>query len=137
MKRPAITFDFDDTLAEYKSTRRGELYVSNGILEPIMRVIKFLQEKSKTHTIHIVSYRRKEDLAEIWEFVHNYALPVARVICTEGESKVPALQELESTLHVDDSVEALTLAEMAGIPGLLVDHGQEKTNSTATLFNKI
>ncbi len=137
MHKPTITFDFDDTLAEYEGELRNGLWVTDGILSPIMRVVELLIAKSKDHKIYIVSYRRKEDLAEIWEFVHNYALPVSGVSCTEGKNKVPILQELGSILHVDDSVEALVLAQQAGIPGLLVNRGQATTNSTATLFNTI
>lgn len=137
MSKSTVTFDFDHTLAERVSERRGELWIAEGPLKPIDRVVNYLRQVSKTHRVHIVSFRKEEDRQEMIEFVELHGLPVERIVCTSGAVKTPFIQELDSILHVDDSVEVLVLARLAGIPGLLVDHGQEETNSTAKLFDKI
>jgi hypothetical protein len=66
-----------------------------------------------------------------------YNLPIKSVIATAGKNKTPYLEVLGSTLHIDDNVQVCVLAEQAGIKTLLVEQGQEKTNSTATMLDKI
>jgi hypothetical protein len=64
-------------------------------------------------------------------------LPIKSVVAVGGTSKVPALISLKTSLHIDDNVQVCVLAKQAGIEVLLVDWGQEDTNSTAKLFKKI
>jgi hypothetical protein len=123
-----LTVDFDETLATTNTSG----------LHPIQRILDFVREKaSNGWTVHIVSFRPEKLRQEIVNFIKGYKLPIRSIHCTSGENKVPILKKLGSKLHVDDSVEVCTLAYMAGIECLLVDHNQDSTHSMAKLFPKI
>jgi FMN phosphatase YigB (HAD superfamily) len=139
MNPKTCTFDFDDCLFEDPAYEQGGLWVSSGLgPEPITRVHDFLRQKhTEGYEIHIVTFRKKEHLAEVKHLINLYELPIKSVVCTEGKAKTSFIKELGSSLHVDDSVEVCILAEQAGINALLVDWGQQDINSTASLLKKI
>jgi hypothetical protein len=128
-----ITVDFDDTLASENVTAWG-----GSSLSPIDRIIDFVREQhSKGAELHIVTFRNWQNKKEVENFCRAHKVPVKTIVCTEGKNKVPFIQKLNSKLHIDDSVEVCTLCIMAGIDVLLVDHGQEKHNTTAKWIPKI
>jgi hypothetical protein len=131
--KKVITVDFDDTLATTK-----EIGWSGSALIPIQRVIDYIKKEHENGAeLHIVTYRNWQNKAEVEKFVLTHNLPIKSIICTEGKTKAPFLKKLKSQLHIDDDVESLVLAELAGIKGLLVDWGQEDLNLTAHLFPKL
>ena len=133
MNEKIMTVDFDSTLAETVATGWG-----GASLQPIQRILDFVRGKAASGwAVHIVTFRSEDDKREVTDFIKRYKLPVRSVHCTDGKNKVPTLKKLGSTLHIDDSVEVCTLAAMAGIDCLLVDHGQDDTNNMAKLFQKI
>jgi FMN phosphatase YigB (HAD superfamily) len=138
-KKQVVTFDWDDCLFEDPAYQIGSLWAPTGMgPEPITRVHELLRKKyEEGFEIHVVTFRKKEHLGEVKHLIGLYELPIKSVVCTEGKSKTLFLKELESTLHVDDSVEVCILAEQAGIKALLVDWKQEDINSTASLLDRI
>jgi len=140
-EKKILTTDFDDTLFEdqsYKSAS-GALWIPAGFdAEPVKRVHDFIREKAKEgFEIHVVTARKEEHVSECWNLIKLYDLPIKSVVAVGGMNKVPALLSLQTTLHIDDNVQVCVLAKQAGIKVLLVDWGQEDTNSTAKLFKKI
>jgi hypothetical protein len=128
-----LTVDFDLTLADTVVTGWG-----GSSLQPIQRILDFVQKKAKEGwEAHIVSFRSEDDKQEMVDFVKGYKLPITSITCTSSKNKTPFLKKLGSKLHIDDDVSTCTLATMAGIDCLLVDHGQGDTNSMANLFDKI
>jgi hypothetical protein len=129
-----MTVDFDETLAMTVTTGWG-----GTSLKPIARVINFVFDKVRSEgwEAHIVSFRSEKDKQEMIDFVKGWKLPIVSIVCTDRSNKTPFLKKLGSKLHIDDSVEVCTLAFMAGIECLLVDHGQDDTNEMAKLFPKI
>jgi len=128
-----LTVDFDDTLATTTTSGWG-----GASLQPIQKILDFVRDKAANRwAVHVVTFRSEDDKREVTDFIKGYKLPIRSVHCTDGKNKVPTLKKLGSTLHIDDSVEVCTLAYMAGIECLLVDHGQGDTNSMAKLFPKI
>jgi hypothetical protein len=128
-----LTCDFDDTLAV---TQNGAW---NGeTLVPIPRIINFIKQKHEEgYEIHIVTFRNWQNKKEVESFCKGYQIPVKTIVCTEGTNKIPFLKELNSKLHIDDSVEVCTLCVMAKIDVLLVDWGQDENNTTAKFLPKI
>jgi len=137
--KPVLTVDFDDTCFQDPAYEQGGLWVSSGLgPEPITRVHDFLRQKhTEGYEIHIVTFRKKEHLAEVKHLINLYEIPIKSVVCTEGKTKTSFIKELGSTLHVDDSVEVCILVEQAGVKALLVDWNQQDINSTAALLDKI
>lgn len=136
-----ITVDFDDTLFEdpaYQSSS-GALWIPAGFqVEPIKKVHDFIHQKAKEgYEIHVVTAREEKHVQECWDLIKLYDLPIKSVVATGGMNKTPFLLSLQTSLHIDDNVQVCVLAKSAGIKTLLVDWGQEDTNSTAKLFNKI
>jgi hypothetical protein len=128
-----FTVDFDDTLAVTTTSGWG-----GTSLQPIQRILNFVREKIQDGwEAHIVSFRSEKDKQEMFDFVKGYKLPVRSIVCTGSRNKTPFLKSLGSKLHIDDDVSVCTLAFMAGIECLLVDHGQDDTNEMAKLFPKI
>lgn len=128
-----LTVDFDDTLAA--TVNSGW---SGTSLQPIQRILDFVREKASSNwAVHVVTFRSEDDKQEVIDFIKGYKLPIRTVHCTDGKNKVPTLKKLGSKLHIDDDVSVCTLATMAGIDCLLVDHGQDDTNDMAKLFPKI
>ena len=128
-----LTVDFDDTLAATVTSGWG-----GTSLQPIQKILDFVQKKAKEGwAVHIVSFRSEKDRQEMVDFVKGYKLPITSITCTNSKNKTPFLKKLGSKLHLDDDVSVCTLAYMAGIDCLLVDHGQGDTNSMANLFDKI
>ena len=133
LMKKTITFDFDECLAETVPTAWGGFS-----LVPVQRIIDFAQQKhAQGFELHIVTFRNWQNKKEVQNFCSRHKIPIVSVICTEGKNKVPHIQQLNSTLHVDDSVEVCTLCIMAGINVLLVDRGQDETNTTAKFIPKI
>jgi hypothetical protein len=128
-----LTVDFDLSLAETVTTGRGSTS-----LQPIQRILDFVRKKvQEGWEAHIVSFRSEKEKQEMINFVKGFKLPIKSITCTDSKNKTPFLKKLGSKLHIDDSVEVCTLAYMAGIECLLVDHGQDVTNEMAKLFPKI
>lgn len=133
MSKKVITVDFDDTLATTRGTAWGGMS-----LIPIQRVIDFVKQKQKQgFEIHIVTFRNFRNKPEVERFVQFNDIPVKHIHCTDGASKTEILKKLNSSLHIDDDVQTLVAAEMAGISTLLVDWDQEEINTAANLFQKI
>jgi hypothetical protein len=128
-----LTVDFDDTLATTTTSGWG-----GTSLQPIQRILDFVREKaSNGWAVHVVTFRSEDDKREVTDFIKGYKLPIKSITCTNSKNKTPFLKKLGSKLHIDDNVEVCTLAYMAGIECLLVDHGQEDKNEMAKLFPKI
>ena len=129
-----LTVDFDDTLATTITSGWG-----GSSLKPIPRIMNFVFDKVRSveWEAHIVTFRSEDDKEEVIDFIKGYKLPIKSVVCTSSKNKVPFLKKLNSKLHIDDSVEVCTLCIMAGIDVLLVDHGQEKNNTTAKCIPKL
>lgn len=131
--KKVITVDFDHTLAETQITAWG-----GSTLVPVQRVIDYVKQKHKEGCdLHVVTFRGEKEKPEAVNFIKRHKIPISSIICTDGKNKVPHLKKLNSKLHIDDSVEVCTLCIMAGIDVLLVDHGQEKFNTTAKSIPKI
>lgn len=132
--KKVLTVDFDDSLATTITSGWG-----GSSLKPIPRVMNFVFDKVRSGEwdAHIVSFRSEADKQEMIDFVKGWKLPIKSIVCTGSKNKTPFLKKLGSNLHIDDSVEVCTLAYMAGIECLLVDHGQDDTNEMAKLFPKI
>jgi len=129
MNRPVIAFDFDYTLA-IEEVSGGWIAVGTGVLKPIQKIIDMVLEKDREgFDIHVVTYRKKEDIPEVEEFVKKHNLPIKGIHSTSGKSKIPILKKLNCTLMVDDQVEVCTACIMNDIPCLLVDHGFSGTNN--------
>ena len=131
--KKVLTVDFDDTLAV---TQNGAWGGEN--LVPIPRIIDFVKQKhNEGYEIHVVTFRNWQNKKEVEFFCKGYKIPIKSIVCTEGTNKVPFLKELNSELHIDDSVEVCTLCVMAQIKILLVDWGQDEHNTTAKFLPKI
>lgn len=132
--KKVLTVDFDDTLAATITSGWG-----GSSLKPIPRVMNFVFDKVRSGEwdAHIVSFRSEADKQEMIDFVKGWKLPIKSIVCTGSKNKTPFLKKLGSKLHIDDNVEVCTLAYMAGIECILVDHGQNDTNEMAKLFPKI
>lgn len=131
--KKVLTVDFDDTLAV---TEGGAWHSGN--LVPIPRIIDFVKQKHfEGHEVHVVTFRDWRDKQEVESFCKSHKIPINSIVCTEGTNKVPFLKKLNSSLHIDDSVEVCTLCVMAQIEVLLVDWGQDEHNTTAKFLPKI
>jgi hypothetical protein len=132
--KKVMTVDFDESLAMTVTSGWGGIS-----LKPIPRVMNFVFDKVRSGEweAHIVSFRSEVDKQEMVDFVKGWKLPIVSIVCTNRSNKTPFLKKLGSKLHIDDDVQVCTLATMAGIDCLLVDHGQENTNEMAKLFQKI
>jgi uncharacterized HAD superfamily protein len=128
-----ITIDFDETLAVSET---GAWHSSN--LIPIQRIIDYVKkEHQQGAEFHIVSFRNQDNKKEMIQFCSYHSIPIKSFTCTEGQNKIPYIKKLNSKLHIDDSVEVCTLCIMAGIEVLLVDWGQDESNTTAKFLPKI
>lgn len=128
-----ITCDFDETLAVTTSTAWG----GTRLME-VERVVDFVKTKIYNgFDVYIVTFRNHANRKEVVDFCKGYGIKVKDVICTEGRDKTEFIKRLNSSLHIDDSVEVCTLCTMAGIEVLLVDWKQEENNTAAKFFNKI
>jgi uncharacterized HAD superfamily protein len=137
MIRKVFTCDFDETLAETNAQHNGILWTYSG-MEPITRVINFVKEKiEEGYDMYIITFRPESEKAEVKSFLINYDIPYKGIYCTGGNKKTQIMLDLESEFHIDDNVEVLVLAKLAGIRGILVDHGQDEKNVTAKYFEKI
>jgi hypothetical protein len=138
MEQKVITVDFDLTLASEELTSNGWMYFGSGILHPIPEVIDYVRQMVEDGCeVHIVTYRNDEDIPEVREFVDKWGIPIKEIHNTNKGSKIPVLQRLGSTLHIDDHLSTVIEIEKAGITCLLVDDGSYDNNCTAELFNRI
>lgn len=128
-----ITVDFDDTLA---TTEKGAW--GGGALVPIERVIGYVKDQhSKGTEIHIISFRNWRNKKEIETFCKFHKIPVATIVCTNMEDKLPFIKKLQSRLHIDDNVQVCVSCIKAGIDVLLVDWDQENFHTSAKFMPKI
>lgn len=100
IKETVITFDFDSTLTKRIWDDENEIFDESLIPNPLM--ISKLKELGEFHRIFIVSSRLASNDLEIHKFKIEHDLPVEEIICTNGKSKGPILNELRSSLHFDD-----------------------------------
>ena len=137
MEQKVITVDFDDTLAREELTSNGWMVFTSGLLHPILEVIYYVEQLvAEGHIVHVVTYRNDEDIPEVKEFIKKWEIPITEVHNTNKGSKIPVLQRLGSTLHIDDHRPTVIQTEKAGIPCILVDDGTHSNNSTADLFTR-
>lgn len=129
MNRPVVCFDFDYTLA-IEEVASGWVAIGTGVQKPVQKIVDILLEKDREgFDCHIVTFRKKEDIPEVEEFVKKHNLPIKGIHSTSGSSKIPILKELNCTLMFDDQVGVCTSCIMNDIPCLLVDHGFSGTNN--------
>jgi FMN phosphatase YigB (HAD superfamily) len=137
MNKKVFTCDFDETLAETNAQQNGLLWTYSG-MDPIYRVISFVKDKiAEGYDMYIITFRPESESAEVKSFLINYDIPCKGIYCTGGGVKTKIMEKLGAEFHIDDNVEVLVLAKLAGIDGILVDHGQDQKNVTAKLFKKI
>jgi hypothetical protein len=123
--KPIITVDFDLTLAFETVERTGWIVMGTGALKPINAIHDLVKKRHEEgFDIHVVSFREEKDKREMINFAKLYNLPISSFTCTSSKTKTPILKELNSTLHIDDSLSVCVAAKMAGIDALFVDHGQ-------------
>ena len=128
-KKKVITVDFDETLAKTHNVWHPENpieHIDGGTLTPIEEIFEIVFDHSKKgYDIWIVSFRAWKDMGEVQRFVTEHNLPITGMIATKGEPKLPHLQKLGSSLHIDDNVETILEAFENGINGMLVKHDNE------------
>jgi FMN phosphatase YigB (HAD superfamily) len=123
--KKVITVDFDETLAKTQGVWDGIKHLEGGILTPINEIFEIVFNKAKEgYSVWIVSFRSWDYMAEVQEFVAKHNLPITGMIATKGEAKLPFLQKLGSSLHIDDNVETILEAFENGINGMLVKHNE-------------
>lgn len=135
--KPIVSFDFDSTLAN-SVWGNGGWDGFGCTLEPIQKVIDILHEKHNAgNDIIITSFRYGHELAEVFQFIKEYKLPVKHVIGTGRKDKTPHLIEHKVTEHYDDYVEVCVLAEVAGIKTYLIVHPDSEKNCMSEELDKI
>ena len=110
-----ISFDFDDTLAEYSSAG------FNGF--ELVCIPQFLELLREYHALGckciILTARTPQDehISEIEDFLltHDIAHAVSDVVFTSHEPKGPFAEAMEVNLHYDDSEEHLESVRSFGI----------------------
>lgn len=126
--KKVITVDFDETLAKTDGVWdpiNPIKHLEGGTLTPIQEIFEIVFDKAqKGYEVWIVSFRDWSMMTEVQEFVTNHNLPVTGMVATKGEPKLPHLQRLGSSLHIDDNVDSILDAHEAGICGLLVAHNE-------------
>jgi len=123
--KKVITVDFDETLAKTNGVWDGIKHLEGGTLTPIEEIFEIVFDKAnKGYEIWIVSFRGWEHMDEVQRFVTTHNLPITGMIATKGEAKLPFLQKLGSSLHIDDNIDSILDAHEAGICGLLVAHNE-------------
>jgi FMN phosphatase YigB (HAD superfamily) len=124
--KKVITVDFDETLAKTENVWNPENpieHMDGGTLTPIEEIFEIVFEKAqKGYEVWIVSFRAWKNMDEVQKFVSDHNLPITGMIATKGEAKLPFLQKLESSLHIDDNVDTILEAHEAGICAILVSH---------------
>lgn len=133
-----ITTDFDMTLAYADVQNNGWICVGTGVLKPIPKIINLIKDKHrKGFHIHIVTFREDKDMAEVKAFVKEHDLPIEGIHNTSSKSKTPVLKELNSKLHIDDSLSVCLGAEAENIPCLFVNFGQKLDETQKELAFKL
>jgi len=124
-----VTFDFDSTLTKpvkesfaWQDTTFWES--STQPREDILELVRSFA--SQGHTVHVVTTRDRRNCEEVFEFIDEHSLPVRDVHFTNGEDKLPTLQELGSDLHFDDDMNELERLREAEIDHRLVPHPHDK-----------
>lgn len=139
--RQIITVDFDNVLAFESVQNTGWIVMGTGVLKPIKVIHDLVREKHREgFDIHVVSFRSLKDKQEMIDFCKLYELPIESFICTDSKTKTPTLKELNSVLHIDDSLSVCVGCKMAGIDALFVDCGQlfdRSQRELAETFNSI
>ena len=96
-QQPMVSFDFDDTLA-ISCTDQGD-WTSLPNFEMLDLLRQYATDGCR---VAVISSREEGDKGEIVEFVQRYKLPVAKIICTDGDFKGPILAALGVVVHHDD-----------------------------------
>jgi len=126
--KKVITVDFDETLAKTHGVWdpiNPIKHLKGGTLTPIEEIFEIVFEKAKHgYEVWIVSFRAWSMMDEVQEFVKAHNLPITGMVATKGEAKLPFLQKLGSSLHIDDNIDSILDAHEAGICGLLVAHNE-------------
>ena len=126
--KKVITVDFDETLAKTDGVWdpiNPIKHLEGGTLTPIQEIFEIVFDKAqKGYEVWIVSFRDWSMMTEVQGFVTTHNLPITGMVATKGEPKLPHLQRLGSSLHIDDNVDSILDAYEAGICGLLVAHNE-------------
>lgn len=125
-----VTFDFDSTLTKpiKKSFAGRNVEFWDSSTQPNENLLEKLQAlSSEGHEIRVVTTRDSTSGEEVFDFIDKHSLPICDVHFTCGEDKLPLLEEIESNLHFDDSLEELErIAESKKVTGRLVPHPHDK-----------
>jgi acid phosphatase class B len=113
-----VSFDFDDTLAEYSSTGW------DGCV--LVCIPKFLQLLKEYHALGckciILTARTPQDehVAEIEQFLKDHEIEhaVSDIVFTSHQPKGPFAKALDVNLHYDDSVPHLESVRSVGIQAI-------------------
>jgi hypothetical protein len=136
--RPTLTVDFDNVLAFESVQNTGWIVLGTGVLKPIKAIHDLVRQKHREgFDIHVVTFRKDEDLPEVMAFVREHNLPIKEIHNTSSKSKTPVLKRLNSILHIDDSLSVVIAAEVVGIKTLFVDFGQLKDESQKELASQL
>ena len=114
-----VSFDFDDTLAEYSSSG----WYGGSVLVCIPKFLELLKEYHALGCKCIILTARSpldEHIAEIEQFLkdHDIKHAVSDVVFTSHQPKGPFANVLEVDLHYDDSVEHLESVRSFGIQAI-------------------
>jgi hypothetical protein len=135
-----ITVDFDHTLAAPVYEFTGWISMGTGGLKPVKEVVDFIEQKVKEgYEIHIVTFRENIDVPEVKDFIKEHKLPIKNknIHNTCSKSKTPILKNLNSCLHLDDSLSVCVGAFMEGIPCMYIDSGQRLDKYQKHLLDKM
>jgi len=139
--RPILTVDFDNCLAFESVQNTGWIVLGTGALKPIKAIHDLVREKHREgFDIHIVTFRKDEDIPEVKAFVREHNLPIKEIHNTSSKSKTPVLKRLNSVLHIDDSLSVCVGAFSEGIECIFVDCGikmDESQRELASHFDTI
>lgn len=124
-----VTFDFDATLTKpvkesfaWQDTSFWE--TSTKPREDVLELLRSFSEQG--HEVRVVTTRDHVNSEEVFEFIKEHSLPVREVHFTNGDDKLPTLEELGSDLHFDDSLSELERLREAEIDHRLVVHPADK-----------
>jgi hypothetical protein len=132
--RQIVTVDFDNCLAFESVQNTGWIVLGTGVLKPIKVIHDLIRQKHREgFDIHVVTFRKDEDLPEVMAFVREHNLPIKGIHNTSSKSKTPVLKRLNSVLHIDDSLSVCVGAFSEGIECIFVDCGQTLDESQRDL----
>ena len=124
-KKPAFSFDFDNTLIRYQTLEDGDVVY----LGTHDKNIQTLRELAAAGNKIIIVTSRAERLGDKppWddspspeELIADLNLPISGIYYTHGDFKADKLVELGVQKHWDDDEEEVAAAEAVGIEAVLV-----------------